>query len=148
MKTRSAKAKGRRLQSLVAATILSNFPELTDKDVRSAQMGGSGIDIQLSEAARRVFPFAVEAKNHEKLNVWQTIKQAEENAIKEKLVPALVVSRNRMPEPYVAIPMSVWFMLVKRCGILLSDVKEFLECPTSTQESESNEFDSTRTSKN
>ena len=40
-------------------------------------MGDSGEDILLSPAARKLFPFSVECKNQEKLNIWSSLEQAE-----------------------------------------------------------------------
>ena len=80
MKTQSAKAKGRRLQKEIKELILEKFSSLEEDDVRSTSMGASGEDILLSPAARKLFPFSVECKAHEKLNIWSAIEQAEENA--------------------------------------------------------------------
>lgn len=116
MKTRSAKAKGRRLQNLLVEKLKALFPHLHEADIRPALMGESGIDIKLSEAARRVIPYAFESKNVEKLNIWDAIKQAEYNATKEKLMPAVMFGRNRMPEPYVAVPLSHFLEMMTRNG--------------------------------
>ena len=80
MKTSSAKAKGRRLQQKVRDLLLETFTELEPDDIRSTSMGVSGEDLQLSPAARKLIPFAIECKNQEKLNVWDSLKQAEENS--------------------------------------------------------------------
>lgn len=93
MKTSSAKNKGRRLQKYVVDKILDTFPWLTSRDVKSTSMGKSGEDVELSEAASKVFPFSVEAKNVEKLNIWQAIEQAEGN--NRELIPLVVFKRNR-----------------------------------------------------
>jgi hypothetical protein len=69
MKTRSAKNKGKRLQNDVRDLILETFKELEPDDVRSTTMGDSGEDVLLSPAARKLFPFSVECKNQEKLNI-------------------------------------------------------------------------------
>ena len=79
MKTRSAKNKGKRLQNDVRDLILETFTELEPDDVRSTTMGDSGEDILLSPAARKLFPFSVECKNQEKLNLWEAYSQAESN---------------------------------------------------------------------
>lgn len=89
------KAKGRSLQNFVHDNILSNFSELEEGDVKKAIMGESGIDIKLSPHARRIFPYAIECKNTEKINIWAAIIQCEQNADKEKLTPLLVIKRNR-----------------------------------------------------
>jgi hypothetical protein len=94
MKTASAKAKGRNLQKYVRDTIYKYFPSLQAGDVESRSMGASGTDILLSPTARRLFPFAIEAKNQEKVNIWAAWKQACENS-EEFLDPILVIKRNR-----------------------------------------------------
>jgi len=93
MKTQSAKSKGRRLQKEVRDLILETFNELEPDDVRSTSMGASGEDLLLSPAARKLFPFAVECKNQEKLNIWSSLEQAEQNAGEH--IPLLVFKRNR-----------------------------------------------------
>lgn len=89
------KAKGRSLQNFVHENILLNFSELEEGDVKKAIMGESGIDIKLSPHARRIFPYGVECKNTEKINIWAAIGQCEDNAAKENLKPLLVIKRNR-----------------------------------------------------
>ena len=94
MKTRSAKNKGKRLQNSVRDILLETFKEqLEPDDIKSTTMGESGEDIQLSPAARKLFPFAVECKNQERLNIWDSLSQAEWNAGPH--IPLLVFKRNR-----------------------------------------------------
>ena len=93
MKTRSAKNKGKRLQNKVRDLILEKFTQLEPDDVRSTTMGDSGEDVLLSPAARKLFPFATECKNQEKLNIWSSLEQAETNAGKH--IPLLIFKRNR-----------------------------------------------------
>jgi len=93
MKTRSAKNKGKRLQNKVRDLILEKFNQLEEDDVRSITMGDSGEDILLSPAARKLFPFSVECKNQEKLNIWSSLEQTETNAGKH--TPLLIFKRNR-----------------------------------------------------
>ena len=100
MKTRSAKNKGKRLQNSVRDLILEKFTQLEPDDVRSTTMGDSGEDVLLSPAARKLFPFSVECKNQEKLNIWSSLEQAETNAGKH--TPLLVFKRNRS-KTYVAL---------------------------------------------
>ena len=75
MKTRSAKAKGRRLQNKIRDLLLEEFKELEPDDIRTAIMGETGEDIKLSPAARRKIPYSFECKNQEKLNIWESLKQ-------------------------------------------------------------------------
>ena len=100
MKTRSAKNKGKRLQNKIRDLILEKFNKLEEDDVRSITMGDSGEDILLSPAARRLFPFSVECKNQEKLNIWDSLQQAEENS--GDYSPVLIFKRNRS-KTYVAL---------------------------------------------
>ncbi len=93
MKSRSAKNKGKRLQNNVRDLILEKFTQLEEDDVRSITMGDSGEDILLSPAARKLFPFSVECKNQEKLNIWSSLEQTETNAGKH--TPLLIFKRNR-----------------------------------------------------
>ena len=93
MKPRSAKNKGKRLQNKVRDLILEKFNQLEPDDVRSVTMGESGEDILLSPAARRLFPFSVECKNQEKLNIWGALEQAEENSGDH--TPLVIFKRNR-----------------------------------------------------
>ena len=93
MKPRSAKNKGKRLQNKVRDLILEKFNQLEPDDVRSITMGDSGEDILLSPAARRLFPFSVECKNQEKLNIWSALEQAEDNSGNH--IPLVIFKRNR-----------------------------------------------------
>ena len=93
MKPRSAKNKGKRLQNKIRDLILEKFDSLEKDDVRSITMGDSGEDILLSPAARRLFPFSVECKNQEKLNIWSALEQAEENSGNHS--PLVIFKRNR-----------------------------------------------------
>ena len=80
MKSRSAKNKGKRLQNSFRDLLLESFKQLEPDDIRSAIMGESGEDIKLSPAARKLIPYSFECKNQEKLNIWDSLSQAEENA--------------------------------------------------------------------
>ena len=110
MKTRSAKNKGKRLQNKVRDLILEKFQTLEPDDVRSTTMGESGEDIQLSPAARKLIPFAFECKNQEKLNIWESLKQAESNSQKGK--PVLVFKRNRS-KTYAVLEIQDFIDLIK-----------------------------------
>lgn len=101
MKTSSAKSKGRRLQQWFRDKLLEIFPSLTENDVRSASMGAGGEDVLLSERAIELFPYSVECKNVEKLNIWNAIEQAQANA--SGRTPIVVFKRNRSTT-YVVLP--------------------------------------------
>ena len=94
MKPRSAKNKGKRLQNKIRDLILEKFNNILEQDdVRSITMGDSGEDILLSPAARKLFPFSVECKNQEKLNIWSALEQAEGNSGNH--TPLVIFKRNR-----------------------------------------------------
>tara|TARA_Y100000996_G_scaffold409360_1_gene389890 strand:- start:274 stop:609 length:336 start_codon:yes stop_codon:yes gene_type:complete len=111
MKTRSAKNKGKRLQNDVRDLILETFTELEPDDVRSTTMGDSGEDILLSPAARKLFPFSTECKNQEKLNIWSSLEQAEDNAGKH--IPLVVFKRNRS-KTYAVLEIENLMKLLKK----------------------------------
>jgi hypothetical protein len=79
MKTASAKAKGRRLQQDVAKKILEAFPSLEEDDVRSTAMGQGGEDVQLSPAARRLFPYSIECKSRASFALYKDFDQGVAN---------------------------------------------------------------------
>ena len=110
MKTRSAKNKGKRLQNKVRDLILEKFTQLEEDDVRSTTMGDSGEDVLLSPAARKLFPFATECKNQEKLNIWSALEQAENNS--GDYDPVLIFKRNRT-KTYAVLELKDFIRLIK-----------------------------------
>mgnify|MGYP000405730514 FL=1 len=110
MKTRSAKSKGRRLQNQIKELLLESFKELEPDDVRSAIMGETGEDIKLSPAARRQIPYSFECKNQEKLNIWESLNQAEENS--GDYPPVLIFKRNRS-KTYAVLELEDFIDLIK-----------------------------------
>ena len=110
MKTRSAKSKGRRLQNKVKEILLETFTELEPDDVRTAIMGETGEDIKLSPAARRQIPFSFECKNQEKINIWESLNQAEENS--GDSTPVLIFKRNRS-KTYAVLEIEDFIDLIK-----------------------------------
>ena len=101
MKAKSAKAKGRKLQNLVVKELRKAYPELDDDDIKGQIMGMSGEDVVLSPLAKRLIGLSFECKNQEKLNLWDSLLQAENNS--QKRTPVLVFKRNRS-SIYAAIP--------------------------------------------
>lgn len=106
----SRKAKGRRLQKKVVEEIRNKFPFLTENDIFSRSMGSGGEDIILSAKALAYFPFSVECKNSERLNIWNAIEQAESNT-KENTSPLVVFSKNRS-KIYAVLEFSDFLSLV------------------------------------
>jgi len=107
---RSAKAKGRALQNKIRDVLLEHFSEeLEPDDIRSQVMGMSGEDIVLSPAARKLIPYSFECKNQEKLNIWASLEQAEENS--GVYPPVLIFKRNRS-KTYVTIELEEFIKLI------------------------------------
>ena len=101
VKAKSAKAKGRKLQNFVVEELRKAYPELEDDDIKAQIMGVSGEDVVLSPLAKRLIGLSFECKNQERLNLWDSLSQAETNA--ENRTPVLVFKRNRS-KTYAAIP--------------------------------------------
>lgn len=112
--TASRKAKGRSHQQWIRDKILENFSHLEPDDVRSTGMGQSGEDIQLSPAARKVFPYSVEAKAVEKLNVWEAYEQAKSNS--SGYEPVVIMKKNHK-KPLVVMDAEHFFSLLKKLNL-------------------------------
>ena len=74
-------------------------------------MGESGIDVQLSPAARKLFPWGIECKNQEAISIWKCLKQAEIAADDEDLKPLLVFKRNKS-KVYAVLELQDFFDLL------------------------------------
>lgn len=107
MKTQSGKAKGRRLQQWVMNQILDRFTGLKEDDVTSRSMGAGGEDVLLSPKARAKFPFSIECKNTERLNLHKAYNQCVENS-KELHEPLLIVKKNQAKP--LAVVDAQWFI--------------------------------------
>ena len=92
MKTQSAKAKGRRLQQWVRNLLIEKL-EVHPEDVESRSMGAGGEDLIMARAAREKFPYSIECKTQEKVNIWESYSQAVENS--KDYEPIVVVKRNK-----------------------------------------------------
>ena len=91
MKPQSAKAKGRRLQQQFRDLLIEELG-IHPEDIESRSMGAGGEDLIMARAAREKFPYSIECKNVEKLNVWEAYKQAEENS--KNYEPGVVMKKN------------------------------------------------------
>jgi len=118
MKIKSAKAKGRNLQNLVRDKLRRVFvdqwtkvPKLEYDDIKSQTMGMGGEDIVLSPMAKQLIPYSFECKNTERLNLWGSLKQCEDNC--EGRQPILVIKRNRS-EVYAVIEFETLIKLIRR----------------------------------
>jgi len=92
MKTQSAKAKGRRLQQWTRDQLIEHLM-VDEEDIESRSMGASGEDLIMARDARRKFPYSIECKNVEKVNVWDAMEQCKVNAKKGE--PLVIIKRNK-----------------------------------------------------
>jgi len=110
IRPQSAKAKGRKLQQAVRDSILDSFPTLEADDVRSTSMGAGGADVQLSPAARKLFPYSVECKNLAKIAVFNYYEQSRTNA--GNYEPLVVIKQNRS-KPLAVVDLDHFMNLVR-----------------------------------
>lgn len=82
MKTASRKAKGRKWQQRIVASLMEVFSRFgwQEGDVESRPMGSAGVDIILSPRARKDYPFSIEAKNWKTFPSWAGLDQAIANS--------------------------------------------------------------------
>jgi len=92
MRTSSAKAKGRRFQQWVRDQLIESL-DIHPEDIESRSMGAGGEDLIMARAAREKFPYSIECKNQESVNVWKSYEQATENS--GDYEPVLFIKRNR-----------------------------------------------------
>ena len=55
-------------------------------------MGAGGEDLIMARAAREKFPYSIECKNQESINLWKSYEQAQENS--KDYEPVVVLKRN------------------------------------------------------
>ena len=72
-------------------------------------MGAAGEDIMLTSRARGMFPYSVECKNQESVNVWKAFEQAEYNS--GVYQPLLIIKKNRK-EPLAVIEANHFIKLI------------------------------------
>jgi hypothetical protein len=109
MKTSSAKAKGRKLQQWFTQLLVETL-RIDEEDIESRPMGSQGEDIIMGKQTRQVFPYSVECKNQEAVNVWKAYEQATENC--KGYEPLVVIKRNRT-KPLVLVDAEYFVKLHK-----------------------------------
>ena len=102
MITKSKKAKGRRLQNWVRDELLKRFPNLNDNDIVWAIMGERGVDIKLSEKAKKFIPLAIECKNQEAYKkLYKDYNQSSYNS--DKNIEPIVILKMNNEKPLVVM---------------------------------------------
>lgn len=114
--TASNKAKGRRLQYWVAEKVAQLLGVTFDQQddlcpVHSREMGQSGSDtfIRDKELAKK-FPYSIECKNTEKVNLYAFIEQAKSNTKEGQ--QWLVVHKKNRSKPVVIVDADHFFELL------------------------------------
>jgi len=109
MKTQSRKAKGRRLQQQFMQLLIEKL-DIDPEDIESRAMGSGGEDLIMSKAARHKFPYSVECKNQESLNIWKAWDQA--NGNKGLYEPLVVIKKNGV-RPLVVLDAENFLDMIK-----------------------------------
>ena len=109
MKTQSRKAKGRRLQQQFMQLLIEKL-DIDSEDIESRSMGAGGEDLIMSKAARTKFPYSVECKNQESLNIWKAWEQA--NGNKGLYEPLVVIKKNGV-KPLVVLDAENFLDMIK-----------------------------------
>tara|TARA_R110002020_G_scaffold164025_3_gene350370 strand:+ start:773 stop:1126 length:354 start_codon:yes stop_codon:yes gene_type:complete len=104
MKTKSAKAKGRRLQDWVRNKLIKLIDNKVythlDEEITTAIMGEHGADVKISNSVHHLFPFSIECKNQEKYSaIYNAIDQARNHS---RYPPIVFLKMNRR-EPLVVL---------------------------------------------
>ena len=110
MKTQSRKAKGRRLHQKFMQLLIEDL-DIDPEDIESRSMGAGGEDLIMSKAARNKFPFSIECKNQERMNIWSAWEQAVNN---RGIYEPLVVIKKNGVNPLVVLDAKVFMEYVKK----------------------------------
>jgi len=109
MKTQSRKAKGRRLQNQFMQLLIEKL-DIDPEDIESRSMGAGGEDLIMSKAARNKFPYSIECKNQERMNIWSAWDQANNN--KGIYEPLVVIKKNGV-KPLVVLDAENFLDMIK-----------------------------------
>ena len=109
MKTQSRKAKGRRLQQQFMQLLIEKL-DIDPEDIEARAMGAGGEDLIMSKAARNKFPYSIECKNQESLNIWKAWDQA--NGNKGLYEPLVVIKKNGV-RPLVVLDAENFLDMIK-----------------------------------
>jgi hypothetical protein len=109
LKPASAKSKGRNFQQFIRDLLLGTFKGLEPDDVKSTSMGAQGEDVQLSPAARKMFPYQIECKAKARAQVYTWYEQAKSHGKHE---PVVFIKQDRRA-PLVVLDAVHFIQLIK-----------------------------------
>ena len=110
MKPQSAKSKGRKFQQWVRDLLIEKL-DIHPEDIESRSMGAAGEDIMMARSARNLFPFSIECKNQQSVNIWKSYEQAKENS--GDYEPIVFLKRNNI-KPLVLVDAEYFVELHKK----------------------------------
>lgn len=111
-KSKSKKAKGVRLELKIARALRSSG---LDKEAKKMPMSGSMEGFKSDIFTK--LPFIIEAKNQESWSPAKYMEQAERDAEISGKMPVVVMSKNRLADPFVMMKMSDWIYVLQRAFI-------------------------------
>ena len=79
--------------------------------IESRSLGAGGEDLIMSRSAREKFPYSIECKNQESLNIWKSYEQAQQNS--GNYEPIVVIKRNNV-KPLVLVDADYFVELHKK----------------------------------
>ena len=120
MKKSSAKAKGRRLQQWTRDRLIEEL-HVHPEDIESRSMGAGGEDLIMARAAREKFPYSVECKNQEKVNIWKAYEQCDANS--KDYEPVVVIKKNNF-KPLVVVDADYFIKLHGESDVSSRQVEE------------------------
>lgn len=120
MKTSSAKAKGRRLQQWTRDRLIEEL-HVHPEDIESRSMGAGGEDLIMARAAREKFPYSIECKNQEKVNIWKAYEQCDANS--KDYEPVVVIKKNNF-KPLVVVDADYFIKLHGESDVSSRQVEE------------------------
>lgn len=103
MKTKSAKAKGRRLQDWVRQKLIEYLVDLDENledNISTAVMGAAGADVKFTPQTQHLFPYSIECKNQEK---YSSVYNAIDQASNHSRFPPIVFLKMNKRKPLVVI---------------------------------------------
>lgn len=118
IKASSAKGKGRNFQHWVCQKVadILGLPFNQSDDaclIHSREMGQKGCDVVLRGEARARFPFDVECKAAERINIAEWIAQARENSRRSGRAWLLVFKKKSIGEPCVCLDWNSFDLLFR-----------------------------------
>ena len=81
------------------------------EDIESRPMGSSGEDLIMGVQNKKLFPYSIECKNQEAVNVWKAYEQCSSNTSKN--VESLVIIKRNKSKPLALVDAEYFINLHK-----------------------------------